>query len=418
MHDPLVRQIADAVLYEGYLLYPYRLSALKNRMRWLFGRVFPDDYRTPGGAEGPLMRTEFLALDHGEARLSVRLRFLQVGSTGDEATERSLPCEASIAQLVERTLTVPFEFPDGRQPEVLCQAEDRTGELPMRERRAINGTLELSAVPVGGRACRVAVEIRNQTPLAEHEKADEQVALAAAFVSTHLLLGVEDGEFASLLDPPEPLRAAAAACRQTRLWPVLVGAEGSRGAMLAAPIILDDYPRVAPESAGDLFDGTEIDELLTLRVRTLSESEKHEIRSAGGPARTLLERSEALADEPLRQLHGGLRSSLLTGGRPAPPLTGGDEPCAPSPKHSAGGVRNAGGMRPGVRVRLRPRGRADAFDILLDGRTAVIAAIEQDFEDRVHVAVTIDDDPGRDLGALGMPGHRFFFGVDELELLD
>ena len=75
-------------------------------------------------------------------------------------------------------------------------------------------------------------------------------------------------------------------------------------------------------------------------------------------------------------------------------------------------------LRAGDRVRLRPRGGADAFDLLLQGRTATIASIEQDFEDRVYLAVTVDDDPGRDLGAQRQPGHRFFFSPLEVEPLD
>ncbi len=71
----------------------------------------------------------------------------------------------------------------------------------------------------------------------------------------------------------------------------------------------------------------------------------------------------------------------------------------------------------GDQVRLHPRCRADIFDIALSGMVATIESIERDFDDRVHVAVTIDDDPGKDLGMARMPGHRFFFGPDEIEPL-
>ena len=74
-------------------------------------------------------------------------------------------------------------------------------------------------------------------------------------------------------------------------------------------------------------------------------------------------------------------------------------------------------LRPGDRVRLCPRGGADIFDIALRGRIATVASIEQDFENRIHLAVTIDDDPGRDLGLEGKPGHRFFFSPEDVELL-
>ncbi len=74
-------------------------------------------------------------------------------------------------------------------------------------------------------------------------------------------------------------------------------------------------------------------------------------------------------------------------------------------------------VRQGGRVRLRPRGRADVMDLALAGRTACVEAIEQDFDGRVYLAVVVDDDPGRDLGLLRQPGHRFFFSPDEVEPL-
>jgi hypothetical protein len=72
-------------------------------------------------------------------------------------------------------------------------------------------------------------------------------------------------------------------------------------------------------------------------------------------------------------------------------------------------------LKPGDRVVLRPLGRADILDIALVGKSAVIEAIEEDFEGRIYLAVTVDDDPGRDFGEQRQPGHRFFFGVEEVE---
>ncbi len=74
-------------------------------------------------------------------------------------------------------------------------------------------------------------------------------------------------------------------------------------------------------------------------------------------------------------------------------------------------------IRAGDRVRLRPRGRADILDLALAGKTATVDTIEQDYEGRIYLAVTVDDDPGRDLGALRQPGHRFFFQPEEVEPL-
>jgi hypothetical protein len=203
------------------------------------------------------------------------------------------------------------------------------------------------------------------------------------------MLRVEGGRFVSLADPPADWQAYAEQCQNVGAWPVLVGDPGRRDLVLASPIILSDYPTVAPESPGDLFDGTEIDEILTLRILTLGDSEKDEARHADDRARRLLDRTEALSRDEILALHGTLRrdTAMLT------PL------------------------RPGQRVRLRPKGRADIFDLALQGQAATILSLEEDLEGRVYVTVTVDADPGQDLGRLGQPGHRFFFRPEDVEPL-
>jgi hypothetical protein len=78
-----------------------------------------------------------------------------------------------------------------------------------------------------------------------------------------------------------------------------------------------------------------------------------------------------------------------------------------------GGAR----IKTGMRVRLRPRAGGDIFDLALAGQIAIIESIEQDYEDKVHLAVVLEDDPGQDLGMLRQPGHRFFFSPEEVEPL-
>jgi hydrogenase maturation protease len=129
-----------------------------------------------------------------------------------------------------------------------------------------------------------------------------------SFVSTHTILEVRGGEFVSLLDPPESCATLAAACRNVGTWPVLVGEPGEKDTMLSAPIILYDYPAIAPESPGDLFDATEIDEILTLRILTLTEDEKRAMAGVDRRARALLERTESMTREQLMGLHGTVRN--------------------------------------------------------------------------------------------------------------
>jgi hypothetical protein len=213
------------------------------------------------------------------------------------------------------------------------------------------------------------------------------------------------------------LAGEAAECQNTGVWPVLVGEPGDRSVVLGSPIILYDYPQIAPESKGDLFDGTEIDEILTLRILTLTDEEKQELRKCDERARRMLERIESAPGEDLLDLHG--RSAFLprtTDAQVAPRalhlIRGMREICAAPP---AAAMVNGTELKKGDRVRLRPGKRADLFDTLLAGKIAVIEAVEQDFEGRVQFAVVLEEDPGRDLGEMRQAGHRFFYSVDEVE---
>jgi hypothetical protein len=358
MKHELVEKIADAVLYEGYMLYPYTASALKNQKRWNFGVL------APAGIDNSEMRTECLMTAGEACELEVRVRFLWYCG-GDE--------------------------PDNREIDLRGMQAAKSVPLPNGGRAVVETTSE----NVAGRLFRVSVRVRNETAF---EGGD---ATASSMLSTHTILSVCGGEFCSLIDPPDACREAAAGCHNVGTWPVLVGVEGEHDMMLSSPIILYDYPQVAPESPGDLFDGTEIDELLTLRIQTLTDREKAQMRRGGSQARAILERTEALSEEQLGRLHGRFQ------GKPQRQV------------QSANGRDEARPLeaefRPGDHVRLRPRGRADAFDLLLTGQQATVVSIERDFEDRVHVGVVLDDDPGKDFGAQGLPGHRFFFSPEEVE---
>jgi hypothetical protein len=368
------KKIADAVLYEGYLLYPYRLSSLKNRQRWTFGSLYPQVYsESRGSVDAWFMQTECLVLGHAETLLGVRARFLQVGQESS----------GSVLEPVEREVIVPG-LPVG---EVISGSRSLAFSFS-----PIAGAVELSAERVGDACFKLSVRVVNHSPWDGASQNGWEDVLPYILGSAHAILEVRKGQFTSLLDPPDPLRRLAAECRNVGTWPVLVGNAGERDRVLSAPIVLPDYPRVAPESPGDLFDGTEIDELLTLRILTLTESERREMRALDDRSRALLDRTEALDGGQLLSLHGTMRDS----------------------RSDTTGVAH---FKPGDRVRLRPRGGADAFDLVLAGRTATVAAVEQDYEGQVHLAVTVDEDPGKDLGEQGKPGHRFFFRPEEVELL-
>jgi len=338
MNLAMVEKIAKAVLYEGYLLYPYRPSAVKNQQRWNFGVVYPCSYgQAQTGSDRWMIETECLVEGNERPVLEVRVRFLQLveRSIGQlierlpgehfqlveclevngkvfhpwqEAVEREITLPVhSLADLSSEPLVEPFTLPSEEHVEPLCDSTGQTVGIIIRAQRLIRGVILVSAKQVEDKVSRISVRIQNQTPLEVSGGLNRESALLRSLVSTHTILGIEDGAFVSALDPPESLRALAADCHNLGTWPVLVGEEGQRDTMLSSPIILYDYPQIAPESAGDLFDGTEIDEILSLRIMTLTEEEKREMRQSDERARELLERTETLPMEQLMKLHGVLR---------------------------------------------------------------------------------------------------------------
>jgi hypothetical protein len=286
----MAEKIANAVLYEGYMLYPYRRSSIKNQQRWTFGTLYPpafDEVRR--GTERSIMRVECLLQGAADTRVMIRGRFLQFGVNADapeSAVERAVELKADFTG---STPILDFSFP-GYNGTVI-------------------GQMTVAAETVAGNLLKLHVELRNEYS-ASPDTARDQI-LPNSLVSAHLLLEAleaKDGGFVSLLDPPEEFRDAVTGCRNEGCFPVLVGDQGQTNLLLASPIILYDYPQIAPESAGDFFDGTEMDEMLTLRVITMTDSEKNEMRSADDRTRALLERTEQTAREQLARTHGVIRS--------------------------------------------------------------------------------------------------------------
>ncbi len=390
MTSSAVEHIANAILYEGYNLYPYRPSAIKNQHRWMFGVLYPKSYCAQNRADHWLAHTECLILGNENVHVDVNVRFLQlVGQHGAADDQRQ-----NWHEVVDRSVTLNVQ--------VKCPADQQKSfsfTASAGHSRAVHGIVHVTAECLDGDTKKLCVTVQNHTALELGECNDRDHALLHALVSTNTILSLHGGEFVSLLDPPSHLREAAAQCNNVGTWPVLAGDPQRRNVMLSSPIILYDYPRVAPESPGDMFDGTEIDELLALRVQTLTEDEKREMASADSRTRQMLERTQMLTEDQMLNLHGALRQT-------------GVEPNTATTVNVGNAV-----IERGSRVRLRPKGRADAFDLVLSGMAATVESIEVDFEGKTHVAVTVDDDPGQDLGRQGKPGHRFFFRPEELEAI-
>ncbi len=387
----LARQIADAVLYEGYVLYPYRPSSAKNQFRWQFGVVAPRAWSEAGG-EPWEMQTECLIEPDAAASVDVGVRFLQITVRNGEWEEG-----------VERTLGLP-----GIRVEELLSGEVREHCFHLEGEWPISGKLQVAAERAG--ACvKLRVRVENLTEISHPEEMERSIAMRHSLVGTHTLLAVTGGRFVSLMDPPAEARAAAAGCRNLHTWPVLVGREGEHAVMLSSPIILQDYPAIAPESQASFFDATEIDEMLTLRVMTLTDEEKREASAADERARQIIERCDNIPPEMFERLHGAIRSLEPSS------LENFFNPPGENPEENKVTVRN-GTVSKGARVRLAPLRHADTMDLFLAGRTAKVRGVHRDVEDRVYVAVTVDDDPAAELH--GRYGRFYYFYPDELELLE
>jgi hypothetical protein len=348
----LVEDIANAVLYEGYMLYPYRPSSVKNRQRWNFGVVYPRSYsESQNGNDSSFMHTECLATVPSSALLRIKVRFLQavartvekegapldrtageIGkcpaldfpSAGAIEVDGPLPQawqEATECEIVMPSFPIGDPrsarqssihcFPGGQERETVRKAEG-VGRITVRTKEPISAGIDINVTNLGRDLHKISVRISNTTVGKDWapefaRSPNRDAALMQSLLSAHTILHIDPGEFVSLIDPPAALKEIAAGCKNVGTWPVLAGEEGQRSSILSSPIILYDYPQIAPESPGDLFDGTEIDEILALRILTLTEDEKKEMREGDERSRQILERTESMPMEHFMKLHGVLR---------------------------------------------------------------------------------------------------------------
>ena len=320
MNFESVEKIAAAILYEGYILYPYRPTSIKNRQRWNFGTLYPRMYAEAQRPAEPFRLTaECLLVPETHASLDIKISFLQLvrqrpsapaadTESQHELSDPSLAWEEAVERSSEHhmlrlddLIASPLKLT--LQMDAAALPEGRSSEPAPRLQAML--TIGGEMLPDGAYKLRLEFENTSALPSGAAAKRDE--ALPQSFVSAHVLLGITNGEFVSLLDPAEIYRASAAACSNVGVFPVLAGEEPDRSMILCSPIILYDYPKVAPESVGDFFDGTEMDEMLTLRVLTLTDAEKQEMREGDPRARRILERTEALTAESMLQAHGVVR---------------------------------------------------------------------------------------------------------------
>ncbi len=445
-----VRSVADAVLYEGYILYPYRASSAKNQSRWQFGVVMAPGYAAADPSESSFTQAECVLEHAGQPVVQVILRFLQVqrrtteGSgpdqAWDEAVEREIEVTAEGAALLSDGVVEEFAIAGGAEREPLDEPGSPNGTEPryvVRRREPLAGTVSVRAIGVPGpwRAVRLQVRVVNRTAVRPVPQRRED-ALPSALIAAHTIISVSGGEFISMTDPPIWAQPTVAECQNEGGWPVLADPGGGRQVVLSSPIILYDHPELAAESPGELYDGTEIDEILTLRTLALSDAEKAEARATDPRAAALLDRVESMDAETMARLHGTIRSPRPSPGR-QPPTIGqpgsigqpdsigqpGTESAAPwwdpdadasvSPDTDTVTIDGQQIGR-GSRVRLRPGARrADAQDMFLVGRIAEVQAVLYDVEDKPYLAVSLADQSDEDLQIAH--GRFLYFSTDEVE---
>jgi hypothetical protein len=502
-HAAHARSVADAILYEGYLLYPYRQSSRKNQARFQFGVLMPPAYRSVDESEPSASQTECLVECPDDARVEIAVRFLHVqqrtvqavppgpaehaGELRDvpslrvdgtdftawtEAAEREERAGLAVAGLTGPGAEIPFHIGSGESAEDLTDSRGVLAGRLVHRWAALDGVIRVQAERVAGpyQALRLRIRVENHTS-PDEELASRDDGLRHALIAAHSLIGVAGGSFISMTDHPEWAAAEIAACANIATWPVLAGPAECRDLMLSSPVILYDHPEIAPESAGDLFDATEIDEILTLRTMALTDEEKQEARATDPRAADLIDRLDGLPPEMLEKMHGAIRYLEPTAGpvcRPDAPPAAGPFPAAPSPagRSPAGpspapfptmteagpfpgaaaaadnpafeppsapwwdpgadtsvspetdhvvieGIRIARGSK----VRMRPgTRRADAQDLFLIGREALVEAVLHDVDGQVHVAVSPVSDPLAELQR--NHGRYLYFAPDELEPAD
>ncbi|MGO9355758.1 MAG: hypothetical protein ACLP3C_34875 [Mycobacterium sp.] len=429
------RAVADAVLYEGYLLYPYRGTSSKNQSRWQFGVLGPPGASHAGLGEDDTLAAQFLV--DGAQAITMVVRFLQLqhrrpereradggfepvdelttpsGSwlTWDEAVE----CERSFGPIAL----------DGQQWTLAVTAEAATdiervnGGRLVRDRQEVRGELTVNNEP-DGELHRISIRISNLGAAVDRKTDGKESVIARSMIGTHVIAEVVGGEFVSLLEPTPAAAGAVSRCHQHRCFPVLAGPHGTHDVLLVSPIILYDHPEVAEQSKTALYDCTEIDEILTLRVMTMTDEEKAQARATDPRAAQIIDQCDAMSPEAMARLHGVLRSPHTPAGLVPEIPEGVDwwDPLADNavrPEIDAVLVNGARVAR-GTRVRLRPRRNADAQDIFVAGKSARVTSVHEDVEGNKHVGVVVDDDPAADLH--DWYGRYLYFSPDEIEPLE
>ncbi len=276
-----IETFCNALLYEGYALFPYRKNALKNQKRFNFGVLSPKNWAEKQINEHYFQQTEFLVLAETQASLSFKTRFLKLSNDSDWQTA------------IEKNIESKFSL---IKSENIEYKED-----------SLFGKIELSSEKLDDKLYKIRFIFENLTEISDVENYNREQILQYSFVSTHTIFEIENGKFISLLEPSKEFSEQTQSLQNIGNFPVLIGDKLKQNNILASPIILYDFPEIAENSFDNFFDGLEIDELMILNLLALPDEEKRQIAETDERTRQIIEKIESATPEDLMKLHAQLQ---------------------------------------------------------------------------------------------------------------
>ncbi|GAB3293445.1 hypothetical protein [Parasphingorhabdus pacifica] len=426
------REVADAVLYAGYLRHPQLVPTGQYRPQWQFGVLVPPGFAREDEGESSEARTECVLESSDAAGLHVRVRFLHVQQkqvqnvdrepveaivvdgqevrTWEESVEQERSFSLSLGVLLRESRYFPIDVDGAEIAEDIRDSLGRVRGGIVRRRRPLHAGLWVEAERIAGvrGAMRVRAIVRNQTAVPSSNPGDVQVS-RHALVAAHLLLGAESGVFVSQVEPPGWARRTVEQCRNVRCWPVLLGGTERSSVVLSAPVILNDNPTVGPKTGPPAPEVTELADFPAVagEVR-LTEEEPRELPYPAGEFLDDLGWARADVLEPPSGVVPSPPASIPARRQPEEQLK---IPWWDPESEAAGRVLITGvAVTRGSKVRLIPEQREDPdSDIYLRGSLATVRDVHVDEQ---RLAVTLDGDATPEHS--GEESYRFF-GMDEVE---
>ncbi len=315
----VLKNLANTLLYEGYSLFPYHRSAIKNQKPIPFGVIYPKKYNEYNQHAHSSMKSECIIAGNDDLSLNISVRFLHLikikadkqntkENVQDEAEcdwqtiEREINSgDLKVSELIKNKKTIQISFDKLN--------EDNNDEIKVNYINSVSEisgkvVIEASFVKNVENIFRITVSVSNDSLLENAEKITRDEALPQSFLSTHIILNAIDGEFISSQNPTENFTSVVSQCENIGTWPILV--DESNTTMLSSPIILYDYPKINPQSKGDLFDSLEIEEALMLHFAVMSDDEKNRIAKSDEKLRAMINKVSNVTPEELINLHGGM----------------------------------------------------------------------------------------------------------------